>query len=212
VLYRIAEMLEGRREQFVAEIRALTGKSEKQANQEVDAAIDSWVWHAGWSDKIDAVAGNMNPVAGPFFNISTLQPTGVVAAFAPQDSALLGLVNTIAPAIVSGNAIVVIASEALPLPAITLTEVLATSDLPGGVVNVLTGKESEIAPWLASHQDVNAIDLEGTSDFVELEIQAAQNLKRVIRKGDFGRLGARGSLNHITNLMEVKTVWHPKGH
>jgi acyl-CoA reductase-like NAD-dependent aldehyde dehydrogenase len=212
VLYRIAEMLEGRREQFVAEIRALTGKSEKQANQEVDAAIDSWVWHAGWSDKIDAVAGNMNPVAGPFFNISTLQPTGVVAAFAPQGSALLGLVNTIAPAIVSGNAIVVIASEALPLPAITLTEVLATSDLPGGVVNVLTGKESEIAPWLASHQDVNAIDLEGTSDFVELEIQAAQNLKRVIRKGDFGRLGAKGSLNHIVSLMEVKTVWHPKGH
>jgi acyl-CoA reductase-like NAD-dependent aldehyde dehydrogenase len=197
VLYRIAEMLEGRREQFVAEIRALTGKSEKQANQEVDAAIDSWVWHAGWSDKIDAVAGNMNPVAGPFFNISTLQPTGVVAAFAPQDSALLGLVNTIAPAIVSGNAIVVIASEALPLPAITLTEVLATSDLPGGVVNVLTGKESEIAPWLASHQDVNAIDLEGTSDFVELEIQAAQNLKRVLRKADFGRLGAKGSLNHF---------------
>lgn len=212
VLYRIAEMLEGRREQFVAEIRALTGKSEKQANLEVDAAIDSWVWHAGWTDKIDAVAGNMNPVAGPFFNISTLQATGVVAAFAPQDSALLGLVNTIAPAIVSGNAVVVIASENLPLPAITLTEVLATSDLPGGVVNVLTGKESEIAPWLASHLDVNAIDLEGTSDFVELEIQAAQNLKRVIRKGDFARSGAKGSLNHITNLMEVKTVWHPKGH
>ncbi len=212
VLYRIAELLEGRREQFVAEIRALTGKSEKQANLEVDAAIDSWVWHAGWSDKIDAVAGNMNPVAGPFFNISTLQPTGVLAAFAPQDSALLGLVNTVAPAIVSGNSIVVIASEALPLPAITLTEVLATSDLPGGVVNVLTGKESEIALWLASHQDVNAIDLEGTSDFVELEIQAAQNLKRIIRKGDFARLGARGSLNHIVSLMEVKTVWHPKGH
>ena len=212
VLYRIAEMLEGRREQFVAEIRALTGKSDRQANQEVDAAIDSWVWHAGWTDKIDAVAGNMNPVAGPFFNISTLQATGVVAAFAPQESSLLGLVNSIAPAIVSGNAIVVIASEALPLPAITLTEVLATSDLPGGVVNVLTGKEYEIAPWLASHQDVNAIDLEGTSDFVELEIQAAQNLKRVIRKGDFARVGAKGSLNHITSMMEVKTVWHPKGH
>jgi acyl-CoA reductase-like NAD-dependent aldehyde dehydrogenase len=212
VLYRIAEMLEGRREQFVAEIRALTVKSDRQANQEVDAAIDSWVWHAGWTDKIDAVAGNMNPVAGPFFNISALQATGVVAVFAPQESSLLGLVNSIAPAIVSGNAVVVIASEALPLPAITLTEVLATSDLPGGVVNVLTGKESEIAPWLASHQDVNAIDLEGTSDFVELEIQAAQNLKRVIRKGDFARLGAKGSLNHITSMMEVKTVWHPKGH
>ena len=212
ILYRIAEMLEGRREQFVAEIRELTGKSEKAANQEVDAAIDSWVWHAGWSDKIDSVAGSMNPVSGPFFNISTNQATGVVAAIAPQDSALVGLVNTIAPAIVSGNTIIVIASEKLALPAITLTEVLATSDLPGGVVNVLTGMEKEISPWLAAHQDVNAIDTEGSASAVELEMAAAQNLKRVIRPGTYPRTNSRGNLQQILDLMEVKTVWHPKGH
>ena len=212
VLYRIAEMLEGRREQFVAEIRELTGATEIQANKEVDAAIDSWVWHAGWSDKVDSVAGSMNPVAGPFFNISTNQPTGVVAAFAPQKSSLVGLVNTIAPIIVTGNAVVVIASETLPLSAITLTEVLATSDLPGGVVNVLTGKEKDLSPWLASHQDVNAVDLEGTSDPVDLEILAAETLKRVIRPGAFSRSGSLGSLQQILAFMEVKTVWHPKGH
>lgn len=212
ILYRIAEMLEGRREQFVSEIRELTGATEKAANSEVDAAIDSWVWHAGWSDKVDSVAGSMNPVAGPFFNISTNQPTGVVAAFAPQTSSLVGLVNTIAPIIVTGNSVVVVASESLPLSAITLTEVLATSDLPGGVVNVLTGKESDMSGWLASHQDVNALDLEGTADPVELEIRAAETLKRVIRKGAFARSGSKGSLQHILAFMEVKTVWHPKGH
>jgi acyl-CoA reductase-like NAD-dependent aldehyde dehydrogenase len=205
-------MLEGRREQFVAEIRELTGATEIQANKEVDAAIDSWVWHAGWSDKVDSVAGSMNPVAGPFFNISTNQPTGVVAAFAPQKSSLVGLVNTIAPIIVTGNAVVVVASESLPLSAITLTEVLATSDLPGGVVNVLTGKEKDLSPWLASHQDVNAVDLEGTSDPVDLEILAAETLKRVIRPGAFSRSGSLGSLQQILAFMEVKTVWHPKGH
>jgi acyl-CoA reductase-like NAD-dependent aldehyde dehydrogenase len=205
-------MLEGRREQFVAEIRELTGATEIKANKEVDAAIDSWVWHAGWSDKVDSVAGSMNPVAGPFFNISTNQPTGVVAAFAPQKSSLVGLVNTIAPIIVTGNAVVVVASESLPLSAITLTEVLATSDLPGGVVNVLTGKEKDLAPWLASHQDVNAVDIEGTSDPVDLEIRAAETLKRVVRPGAFARSGSKGSLQQILAFMEVKTVWHPKGH
>lgn len=212
ILYRIAEMLEGRRSQFVAEIRALSGKTEKQANQEVEAAIDSWVWHAGWSDKIDAVAGNMNPVAGPFFNISTLQPSGVVAIVAPQNSGLVGLVNSIAPAIVSGNTVVVIASESNPLPAVTLAEVLATSDLPGGVVNLLTGKESDVTGWLAKHQDVNAVDLEGSKSAVEHEMDAAQTLKRVIRPGSFPRGGSKGTLAHITSLMEVKTVWHPKGY
>ncbi len=212
ILYRIAEMLEGRREQFVTEIRAMTGASASKANAEVDAAIDSWVWHAGWSDKIDSVAGSMNPVAGPFFNISTNQPTGVVAVLAPQGSALVGLVNSIAPAIVSGNTVVVVASEQLPLSAITLTEVLATSDLPGGVVNMLTGSEKEIGSWLASHQDVNAIDLEGSSNAVELEIMAAETIKRVIRSQSYARLGSRGTLEHILSLMEVKTVWHPKGH
>ena len=212
VLYRIAEMLEGRREQFVAEIRELTGATDKQANREVDDSIDSWVWHAGWSDKVDSVAGSMNPVAGPFFNISTNQPTGVVAAFAPQKSSLVGLVNTIAPIIATGNSVVVVASEALPLSAITLTEVLATSDLPGGVVNVLTGKEKDLAPWLASHQDVNAVDLEGTSDTVDLEMLAADTLKRVVRPAAFSRSESKGSLQQILAFMEVKTVWHPKGH
>ena len=212
VLYRIAEMLEGRREQFVSEIRELTGKSERQANQEVDAAIDSWVWHAGWTDKIDAVAGSMNPVAGPFFNISTNQPTGVVGAFAPQDSPLVGFVNTIAPAIVSGNTIVVVTSEALSLPALSFAEVLATSDLPGGVVNILAGKESELSSWLVGHMDVNAVDLEGASSLKELEILAADTVKRVIRKGSYPREDSKGSLQHILGFMEVKTVWHPKGH
>lgn len=214
VLYRVAELLEGRRQQFVEEIRAQTGATAKQANQEVSDAIDSWVWHAGWSDKIDSVAGSMNPVAGPFFNISTNQPTGVVAAIAPQETALVGLVNTIAPAIVSGNTIVVLASEYYPLGATTLAEVLATSDVPAGVVNLLTGKVSEIAPWMASHADVNAVDLEGAAelDWAELEKSAADTLKRVIRPEVYPRDEARGSFSHITNLMEVKTVWHPKGH
>ncbi len=212
VLYRIAEMLEGRREQFIEEIRELTGKSERQASQEVDAAIDSWVWHAGWSDKIDSVAGSMNPVAGPYFNISTNQPTGVVGAFAPQDSALVGFVNTIAPAIVSGNSVVVITSEKFPLPALSFGEVLATSDLPGGVVNILSGKEKELSSWLVAHMDVNALDLEGTSNPTELEIAAAGTVKRVIRPESYERKDSKGSLQHILDLMELKTVWHPKGH
>jgi acyl-CoA reductase-like NAD-dependent aldehyde dehydrogenase len=212
ILYRIAEMLEGRRDQFIEEIKELTGKSEKQASQEVDAAIDSWVWHAGWSDKIDSVAGSMNPVAGPFFNISTNQPTGVVGAFAPQDSALVGFVNTIAPAIVSGNAVVVVTSEKLSLPALTLGEALATSDLPGGVVNILSGKEKELSSWLVGHMDVNAVDLEGASNAVELEISAAGTVKRVIRAETYPRTNSRGTLQHILDLMELKTVWHPKGH
>jgi acyl-CoA reductase-like NAD-dependent aldehyde dehydrogenase len=212
VLYRIAEMLEGRRDQFVAEIQALTGKTAKQANAELDAAIDSWVWHAGWTDKIDTVAGSMNPVAGPFFNISTNQPTGVVGAFAPQDSALVGFVNTIAPAIVSGNTIVVVTSEKLSLPALSFGEVLATSDVPVGVVNILSGKESDLSSWLVGHMDVNAVDLEGASKPAELELMAADTVKRVLRKGSYERGGNSGSLQHILDLMELKTVWHPKGH
>jgi acyl-CoA reductase-like NAD-dependent aldehyde dehydrogenase len=212
ILYRIAEMLEGRKDQFVQEIRLQTGKSFATATKEVEGAIDSWVWHAGWSDKIDSVAGSMNPVAGPFFNISTNQPTGVVGAFAPQESPLLGLVNTIAPAIVSGNTVVVVTSEAHPLSSITLSEVLETSDLPGGVVNILTGSAKELGSWIASHMDINAVDLEGSTSPAELELLAAENLKRVIRTGTYGREGATGSLQHILDLMEVKTVWHPKGH
>ena len=212
VLYRIAEMLEGRRDQFIEEIKELTGKSEKQASQEVDAAIDSWVWHAGWTDKIDSVAGSMNPVAGPFFNISTNQPTGVVGAFAPQDSALVGFVNTIAPAISSGNAVVVVTSEKLSLPALTLGEVLATSDLPGGVVNILSGRESELSVWLVGNADVNALDLEGASKASDLEVIAADTVKRLVRPATYERTKNKGSLQHMLDLVEVKTIWHSKGY
>ena len=163
VLYRVAELLEGRRAQFVAEVRAAEGLGARQAEALVDAAIDRWVWYAGWADKIAQVRGAANPVAGPYFNFSLPEPTGVVAVIAPQASSLLGFVSVVAPAVVSGNTVVVLASERFPLPAVSLSEVLATSDVPGGVINVLTGRTAEIAPWLASHMDVNAIDLCGAA-------------------------------------------------
>ncbi|GAB2926271.1 aldehyde dehydrogenase family protein [Micromonospora polyrhachis] len=206
ILYRIAEMLEGRRDQFVG--LGLTVA-------EVDEAIDRWVWYAGWADKIAQVYGGANPVAGPYFNLSAPEPTGVVGVVAPADSALLGLVSVIAPAIVTGNTVVVLAAEDAPLAAITLAEVLATSDLPGGVVNILTGRITETAPTLASHLDVNAIDLTGVTDptlAVELEQAAAGNLKRVLRPAatpvDWT---ADPGLTRITAFLETKTVWHPKG-
>ncbi|KAB2378203.1 aldehyde dehydrogenase family protein [Actinomadura montaniterrae] len=209
ILYRIAEMLEGRRDQFTAEVRH-TGASKAQAAAEVDAAIDRWVWYAGWADKITAVAGAANPVAGPYFNFSTPEPTGVVAVIAP-DSPLLGLVSVVAPAIVTGNTTVVVASEPAPLTAITLAEVLATSDLPAGVVNILTGHRTELTPWLASHMDVNAIDLTGVpdGDVPALEDKAAENLKRVFRASD-DWAGDPGTAR-MTAFLEVKTVWHPVG-
>jgi len=203
ILYRIAEMLEGRRDQFVGyDIEPST----------VDAAIDRWVWYAGWADKIATVYGGANPVAGPYFNLSAPEPTGVVGIVAPADP-LLGLVSVLAPAIVTGNTAVVLASEQNPLPAITLAEVLATSDLPGGVVNLLTGRAAETAPWLASHLDVNAIDLTGVSDpelAVSLEEAAAENLKRVLRPGPADWTAEPG-VERMTTLLETKTVWHPKG-
>ncbi|MFC4910809.1 aldehyde dehydrogenase family protein [Actinomadura gamaensis] len=210
ILYRIAEMLEGRRVQFVDELRA-AGIAKTAASAEVDAAIDRWVWYAGWADKVGAVAGNANPVAGPFFNLSTPEPSGVVGIVAP-DSPLLGLVSVVAPAIVTGNTTVVVASEPAPLPAITLAEVLATSDLPGGVVNLLTGRRAELAPWLASHMDVNAIDLAGVSaDAVaDLERAAADNLKRVLRPGVHDWSDDPG-IDRMTAFLETKTVWHPVG-
>ncbi|HLJ98285.1 MAG TPA: aldehyde dehydrogenase family protein, partial [Streptosporangiaceae bacterium] len=159
VLYRVAELMEGRRAEFVSGVRAADGLSAARAEALVDAAIDRWVWYAGWSDKVAQIAGAVNPVAGPYWDVSQPEPTGVVAVLAPGDAPLIGLVSVIAPAIVTGNTVVVVASERAPLPAVTLSEVLATSDVPGGVVNVLTGRLAEIAPWLASHMDVNAIDL-----------------------------------------------------
>ena len=207
VLYRVAEILEGRRAQFIDEIVDQEGVSTGAASGQVDAAIDLWVWYAGWCDKYAQVAGNANPVSGPYFNISVPEPTGVVATIAPQDSALLGLVSAIAPALVTGNTVVVVASERFPLSAISLAEVLATSDVPGGVVNVLTGSPAEIAPWLASHADVNALDLSGAGglDWVDLEIAAADTLKRVLRPG-----GVEPSLDRISAFTETKTVWHTK--
>lgn len=214
ILYRIAEMLEGRRAQFVDEVRAGEGLAEGPAVAAVDAAIDRWVWYAGWSDKVAQVYGNANPVAGPFFNLTSPEPTGVVGVVAPQNSSLLGLVSVIAPVIVTGNTCVVLASGERPLPAITLAEVLATSDLPGGVVNLLTGQVAETGPWLASHLDVNAIDLTGVSDpglATELEIGAAENLKRVLRPRPDETWSADPGLERLFAFLEAKTVWHPKG-
>lgn len=210
ILYRVAEMLEGRRAQFVAELRD-TGLGKNAATEEVDEAIDRWVWYAGWADKLAAVLGSANPVAGPFFNLSTPEPTGVVGVIAP-DSPLLGLVSVIAPAIISGNTCVVVASEPAPLPAITLAEVLATSDLPGGVVNLLTGHRAELAPWLASHLDVNALDLAGAAAdlTVECERAAAENLKRVLRPAESDWTADPG-LTRMKAFLETKTVWHPIG-
>ncbi len=211
VLYRIAELLEGRRAQFIDEIVQSESVSTGAATRQVDDAIDRWVWYAGWADKYVQVTGNANPVSGPYFNLSVPEPTGVVAIVAPQDSSLLGLVSVVAPALVAGNTVVVLASERLPLSAISLSEVLATSDVPGGVVNILTGSSAEVAPWLASHADVNAIDLTGAAalDWVDLEIAAAGTLKRVLRP-EGGTDLAAPSLDRITALTETKTVWHTK--
>jgi len=210
VLYRVAEVLEGRRAQFVEELRASEGLTAAEAARQVDETIDTWVWYAGWADKFVQVAGAGNPVAGPFFNLSVPEPTGVVAIVAPQgEGSLLGLVRVVAPALVAGNAVVVVADERHPLSAISLAEVLATSDVPGGVVNVLTGSPAEIVPWLASHADVNALDLTGAGEleWVDLEIAAAETLKRVLRP-EPGVPAA--TLDRILAFTETKTVWHTK--
>lgn len=213
VLYRVAEVLEGRRAQFADEVRLAAGGSHKSAFAEVDAAVDRWVWYAGWADKLAQVRGAANPVAGPYFNFSLPEPTGVVAVIAPQASSLLGFVSVVAPAVVSGNTVVALASERFPLPAVSLSEVLATSDVPGGVINVLTGHTAEIAPWLASHMDVNAIDLCGASGSSpeladDLAVAAAENLKRVVRAGDEDWTLTPG-LERMLTYLETKTVWHP---
>ncbi|MEU5428866.1 aldehyde dehydrogenase family protein [Streptomyces olivoreticuli] len=212
VLYRVAEMLEGRRDQFVAEVADAEGLSKAKAAAQVDAAIDRWVWYAGWTDKIGQITGATNPVAGPYFNVSSTEPTGVVAVLAPQESSFLGLVSVIAPAIATGNTVVVVASEKAPLPALSLGEVLATSDVPGGVVNVLSGRTAEIAPSLAAHQDVNAIDLAGADAALatELEIAAADNLKRVLRPQAVDWAATPGT-DRMTAFLETRTVWHPTG-
>ena len=214
ILYRIAEMLEGRREQFADEVAAAEGVTRESALAQTDAAIDRWVWYAGWSDKISQVRGTVNPVAGPYWNVSSPEPTGVVAVFAPERPSLFGLVSVLAPVIVSGNAAVVVAPGSAALPAITLAEVLATSDLPGGVVNILTGRIAELGMPLASHLDVDALDLSGVPDLelaTELERAAAQNLKRLRRPEPEPDWTADPGLDRIVSFLETKTVWHPVG-
>ncbi|GAA1133927.1 aldehyde dehydrogenase family protein [Nocardioides aquiterrae] len=216
ILYRIAEVMEDRRPQFVQALGQSEGLSASKAGAALDEAIDRLVWYAGWADKITQVVGNANPVAGPFFNLSTPEPTGVVAVLAPQGSSLLGLVSVVAPVIVTGNTAVVVSSYERPLPAVTFAEVLATSDVPGGVVNILTGAAATIAPWLAAHMDVNAIDLTGiagdTTLATDLEVAAADNLKRVRRAPDAEPDWTLDpGLEPMTSFLEIKTVWHPMG-
>jgi acyl-CoA reductase-like NAD-dependent aldehyde dehydrogenase len=219
ILYRIAELMEGRRDQFIAEVMISEGVSRARATRSVDAAIDRWVWYAGWADKYPQVIGTVNPVAGSYFNFSVPEPTGVVGIIAPEDSSLLGLVSRLAPVVVSGNAAVVISSETRPLPAVTLTEVLATSDVPGGVVNLVTGLRRELVGHLAGHMDVNALDAFGAapSEAGALEEIAVENVKRFVRPptGGLARYdwlaAAAQSPYLIGEYVEIKTVWHPIG-
>lgn len=214
ILYRIAEMLEGRRSQFAAEVAAAEGTTVRAAGAQVDAAVDRWVWYAGWADKYAQVAGSTNPVAGPYFSFSLPEATGVVGVLAPQESSLLGLVSVLAPAIVTGNTVVAVTSQLRPLPAVSLAEVLATSDLPGGVVNLLSGITTELAPWLASHRDVNALDLSGSApaEVAALQRAAAGSVKRVVvGRGAGADWTAEPGLARIAAFVETKTVWHPTG-
>ena len=230
VLYRVAEVMEGRHAQFAEEVARAEGLTAARARAVVDAAIDRWVWYAGWTDKVAQVAGAANPVAGPYFNLSVPEPTGVVAVLAPQASSLLGLVSVVAPVVAGGSTCVVLASESRPLPAVVLGEVLATSDVPGGVVNLLTGRAAEVAPWLASHEDVDALDLAGAAplpgdepslDWGALEAAAAATLTRVVRPAGAATsevpaqepdwTATPDGPRRVLTFMETKTVWHPKG-
>jgi len=214
VLYRVAEMLDGRRSQFAEEVASSEGTSRQEAEASVDAAVDRWVWYAGWSDKVAQVAGSSNPVAGPFFNFSVPEPTGVVGVVAPQASSLLGLVSVLAPVLVTGNTVVLLASQERPLPAITLAEVLATSDLPGGVVNLVTGRVDELAPVLAAHRDVDALDLAGAPALLvaDLERAAVTNVKRVLHPAGFEPdWTVAPTPRRMLAFLETKTVWHPIG-
>jgi acyl-CoA reductase-like NAD-dependent aldehyde dehydrogenase len=214
VLYRVAEVMEGRHVQFCEEVAAGEGLSQSKARAAVDAAIDRWVWYAGWTDKLAAVLGGANPVAGPYFDFSMPEPTGVVAVLAPQQSSLLGLVSVVAPVLAAGNTAVVVTSKQRPLPAVSLAEVLATSDVPGGTVNLLTGDAEELGTWLAEHADVDAIDLTGApaGRAMEFEREAAGTVKRVLRApAQEPDWTADPGLSRMTPFLETKTVWHPIG-
>ncbi|MEI9908074.1 MAG: aldehyde dehydrogenase family protein [Actinomycetota bacterium] len=207
ILYRIAEMLEGRKDQLIQEITHIDGVSQSAAQDEVIKTIDRWVWYAGWSDKLSSIAGSTNPVSGPFYNFTIPEPLGVVGVIAPESSALLGLIEALAPIIVSGNTVVALANSHNPLPAITFAEVLATSDLPAGVVNVLTGKKQELAPWFASHMDIDGLDVSEIEEplLADIKVAGAENLKRIRTFSD------EASPQRILAFMEAKTIWHPIG-
>ncbi|MDA8298137.1 MAG: aldehyde dehydrogenase family protein [Actinomycetota bacterium] len=213
VLYRIAEMLEERAAQFAEQVARSEGLAGAEAGRLVAASVDRLVYYAGWSDKLAQIAGAANPVAGPYFNFSLPEPTGVIGVVAPPGSSLLGLVSVLAPVIVTGNAAVVVASEERPVPAVTFAEVLATSDVPGGVVNLLTGRLAELAPVLAAHRDVDGLDLCGISeqDAAALERAAADNVKRVLRREVAPDWERRPSPRRMLHFVETKTVWHPIG-
>lgn len=208
ILYRIAEMMEGRQDQFAREISAVDGVSIEEAKKEVIAAVDRWVWYAGWSDKLSVLAGSTNPVSGPYYNFTIPEAMGVVGAIAPEGDSLLGLIDAIAPIIVSGNTCIALGSSRAPLSAITFAEVLATSDLPHGVCNILTGKKEELAPWFASHMDINGLDISGVDEpslTSDIKIAGAHNLKRI-------HSFAPGPNPHrILAFLEAKTIWHPIG-
>lgn len=207
ILYRIAEIMQGRSEQFVEEISALEGVTSKVAKLQIEEAIDTWVWYSGWCDKLSSIAGSQNQVSGPFYNFTTPESLGVVAIFAESKPSLLGAVRTLAPVLAGGNSTVLIASEAYPLPAITLGQVLATSDIPAGVVNILTGKTSELYPWVGSHMEIDGVDVAGLSKKQEEELRlvGADNLKRI------ARFSAINHPERILSFMEQKTIWHPIG-
>ncbi len=220
VLYRVAELLEGRREQAADEVGRAEGLDDRQAREQVDRSVDRLVWYAGWADKLSQVLGTVNPVGASYFDFSIPEPTGVVGVVAPESSSLLGLVSRLAPVVVGGNTAVVLTSETRPLPAITLSEILATSDVPGGVINIISGRRAELVPWLAAHMDVNAIDAFGVpADLrVKLEQAAVENMKRVARPPRAGIDGfdwlddARAQRPEwIAAFLEIKTVWHPVG-
>lgn len=206
ILYRIAEMLEGRRAQFVDEIILTTGVTKLKADKEVTDSVDRLVWYAGWSDKLSSLSGALNPVAGAYYNFTVPESMGVIAAIAPESPSLLGLIDAIAPIIVGGNTVIVLASTKAPLSAMSFAEVIATSDVPAGVINILTGKKDEIAPWMASHMDIDGFDISGLppKSHGAIRIAGAENLKRIFsfKSADPGRILA---------FLENKTVWHPIG-
>jgi len=205
ILYRIAEMLDGRKAQFIEEL-IKQGASKANAEKEVAQAVDCLVYYAGWADKYQQIGSSVNPVSSSHFNFSALEPMGVIGIIAPQQSSLIGLVNFIAPVICGGNTVIVAASETLPLCAVTFAEVIHSSDVPGGVVNILTGKVAELAPALAAHMDVNALVTESIGELNKpLALACVENLKRHITYSNSTDQG----LQRITDLQEVKTTWHP---